>query len=278
MLYKNNGLWALKRLPSVICAGKLYSTFFKDGPLAGPTSDTRINEIIQLISNTKTFNTALTHKSYTTVDSTAKTYDTIEFLGDAILENYVSLFLYFSYPDYSEGRLTNERCLLVSTPYLASISLEIGLHKYLRLGKDKQNVDFTSKSLSKGDKKILADIFESFIAALVIEKGNKLLLEFLSLTIFKKGEFKPLLNNFNNVIVPKLFSLDEDMSVVKDSVTNTIISKEEDNISYPISENNEVEDKIIVYIDKSMKNQDEIIQLLVKMYVLMEYNYKKALK
>jgi len=242
-------------------------------------SDTRINEIIQLISNTKTFNTALTHKSYTSIDPTAKSYDTIEFLGDALLENYVSLFLYFSYPDYSEGRLTNERCILVSTTYLGSISLEIGLYKYLRLGKEKQNIDFTSKSLSKGDKKILADIFESFIAALLMEKGNKLLLEFLSLTIFKKGEFKALLNNFNNVIVPKLFSLDEDMSVVKDTVANIIISKEEDNISYPTSENNynEVGDKIIVYIDKLMKNQDEIIQLLVKMYVLMEYNYKKVL-
>jgi dsRNA-specific ribonuclease len=289
MVFKNN----IKRLPSVIiCAGRLYSTSFPDTPLAGAKNDTRINEIIQLIINTKNFNTALTHKSYASVDSSAKSYDTIEFLGDAILEYYVSLFLYFSYLDYSEGRLTNERGLLVSTNNLASISLEIGLYKHLRMGKSKQNVDFTSKSLSKGDKKILADIFESFIAALIIEKGNKLLLEFLSLTIFNKDEFKSKLINFNNAIVPKIYSFNKDLSVVEDTVANTIISSKEhkdnilskedkeDNISYNsisgIIDNN-IRDKSLVYMDKSLKNQEQIIELLIKMYVLIECNSKKGL-
>lgn len=263
MVFKNN----IKRLPSVIIrAGRLYST----------KKDTRINEIIQLISKTKTFEIALTHKSYASVDSSAKTYDTLEFLGDSILEFYISLFLYNSYPELTEGKLTEKRTQLVEGKNLSSISLKIGLHKYLRVGINKKDIDFNSKSLSKGESKIPSDIFESFIAALYIEKGEKLLNEFLTLTVLDKPEFKKLLNLNNHVAEIK-----EDSKIQTLGKENSIMemSGKEDNklvIESTINSNDDIKGKFSIYMDKSLNNQKEIVELLVKMYVLMEYNLKKA--
>lgn len=268
IMYKNNALWALKRLPLVIVCGKrLYSTSLSDAPITGAKNDTRINEIIQLISKTKTFEVALTHKSYHSINPTAKTYETLEFLGDSILEFYITLFLFNSYPELSEGKLTDKRTQLVEGTYLSSISLKIGLHKYLKVGQSKKGVDFTNKSLNKKDSKILADIFESFIAALYIEKGKSLVNEFLMLTILNKPEFIKLLaglprklnNEVPEVEVPKL--------EVEVSTPATTISTE-----------SLESDKFSKYMDKSLNNQKEIVELLVKMYVLMEYNSKKGVK
>jgi len=270
MVFKYNALWALKRLPSVIiCAGRLYSTSLSDAPLTD-AKNTRIKEIIQLISNTKTFEIALTHKSYHSIESSAKSYETLEFLGDSILQLYISIFLYKSYPEYSEGKLTEKRTQLVEGKYLASICLRIGLHKYLRVGEDKKDIDFNNKSLKKKDTKIPADIFESFIAALYIEKGGELLNEFLTLTVLDKPEFKKFLK-LNNL----------KFHIKEDSAFSIIVpSGIEDNKTIPegvksiINSNDEIKEIFSLYMDESLNNQKEIIQLLIKMYVLMEYNFK----
>jgi dsRNA-specific ribonuclease len=242
------------------------------------SNNQRIVEIINDMVNTSTFSTALTHKSYHSIDSSAKSYDTIEYLGDAILQYNVTIFLYSCFPDYSEGKLTEVRSSLVNGINLASISLKIpgplrrdralGVYKYLRLGKDKQNIDFNNKSLSKKDSKILADIYESFIAALLIESparatvagrpvGNKLLMEFLSLTVLDKPKFKGKLGNFNNVILPSLWDaplaganlyfLNGDVSVLKNNLVNSIDSSKlniGDNISYNSASGN-IDNEII---------------------------------
>lgn len=238
--------------------------------------ESRINEIIQSIKDTNNFNTALTHKSYHNIDSSVKSYETLEFLGDSILELYVSIFLYKSYPEYSEGKLTSQRTLLVEGKNLSSISLNIGLYKYLKLGKNKKNLDFNSKSLKKKDSKILGDIFESFIAALFIEKGDELLREFLSLTIFNRSEFKDKSLIFNS-----------DLPINKEEINKVIkvINKEnikEDNKKDIKSGNlyrnieitdNRIKVKLSEYLDKSLNNQEKIIELLTKNNLLMESNY-----
>jgi ribonuclease-3 len=46
----------------------------------------------------------------------------LEFLGDSILSFVVSGYLYNSYPQYNEGKLTNLRALLVNTKSLAAVA------------------------------------------------------------------------------------------------------------------------------------------------------------
>ena len=93
--------------------------------------------------------------------------------------------IFKSFPNYSEGDLTQLRSLIVERKNLSKISKKIGLDVYLKLG---ANVEKSTK--------ILADIFESFIAALYLEKGEEFLHEFLSLTLFNRSETKDLLKDY----------------------------------------------------------------------------------
>jgi len=268
---------------------KLYST--------KNTINPRINEIIGDISNTKNFNIALTHKSCRAKDISLKSYETLEFLGDSLLESYVSLFLYFSFPEYSEGKLTETRSSLVQGTNLSSISLKIGLYKYLN--SEIHNKENVASSL-KAHTKLLGDIFESFIAALFIERGGKVLYEFLFLTVLDKPEFKSKLDNFNSNIIPLLCPtnnkmLDTPDALVKQNIevisssgqtflgsekvvpiTNLLDQTSDINLLSGVITDDEIKTKLSLFMDKSIKNHEDILEILVKIYVLMEYNSNKG--
>jgi len=137
-----------------------------------------INSIIKSIKDSKNFVQAFTHTSFCNENNDINSYETLEFLGDSILNFYSSFFIYKSFPEYSEGRMSKLKQLMVQESTLAQLSKEINLSKYLILG--------TGEKKNKGIKKnsILADIFESFIAALYIEKGGKTVYGFLKITLF----------------------------------------------------------------------------------------------
>lgn len=253
------------------------------------TTSDKINSIILSISNSDSFKIALTHKSYLEIDKSVKTYERLEFLGDAVLQIYVTLFLYYFYPNSSEGKLTNLRTTLVEGKYLSSLSLKIGLYNHLKLGKDKANINFNNESLSKKDSKILTDIFESFIAALLLEKGCKILFEFLSLTVLDKPEFKGKLDSFN-LLIEKLIHINNSELILLSNKDKQNInpnlkdnkSNKEDNINVnkallatEASILNK-ESKLIELMDKSLINQNYIIEILIKIFVLMEYTLKKS--
>ena len=66
---------------------------------------------------------ALTHKSFSLANN-----ERLEFLGDAILNLYVSERLYSSYEDINEGKLTRFKASIVSRDNLnlVALNLEIG--------------------------------------------------------------------------------------------------------------------------------------------------------
>jgi len=162
----------------------------------------KIQEIINSIKDTNNFRIALTHKSVRFLDSNKElqSYERLEFFGDSLLEYYVTYFLFKSFPKHSEGDLTKLRSLLVEGKNLSKISKSIGLDKYL-------SINSTIKFESDSDKaiKILADIFESFIAALYMEKGEDVLHTFLSLTLFNRPETLYYLNDYklNSLLINK---------------------------------------------------------------------------
>ena len=89
----------------------------------------------------------------------------LEFLGDAILGAVVCEFLYRLYPDYLEGDLTKIKSVVVSRQTCAKISEALGLQEFLLVGKGMT----TSPSIPPS---LLADVFESLVAAIYLDGGD----------------------------------------------------------------------------------------------------------
>ena len=111
-------------------------------------------------------NIALTHSSYAN-ESKGKFQhnERLEFLGDSILSLIVSEYLFLKFPDVSEGNLTKLRAGVVSERSLVNIASEIDLGKYILLGKGEEGTGGRKRA------SILADAFESLIAAIYLDGG-----------------------------------------------------------------------------------------------------------
>jgi ribonuclease-3 len=107
---------------------------------------------------------AFTHSSYVNENKKGESYERLEFLGDKILDFIVSEYLYVN-DDYNEGKMTKLRSSYVCEKALACYSNTLGFPKYLRLGKGEELTGGRSKE------SIVADIFESFLAAVYLTKG-----------------------------------------------------------------------------------------------------------
>lgn len=150
-----------------------------------------IKDIIASVKDTEIFKKAFTHKS---CNSKANSYETLEFFGDSILCYYVSKFLFIVYKNYNEGDMTNLRSIIVCTNNIAKLSKQIGLNNYLII--NEKLPEQTRQNIINKDK-TLADIFESFLAALYFEKGEDILVKFLLLTVFNNSKTKDKIEEFN---------------------------------------------------------------------------------
>ena len=90
----------------------------------------------------------------------------LEFLGDAILGAVVCELLYHQYPEYLEGDLTKIKSIVVSRLTCAKISESLGMEEFLILGKGMTTHPSVPTSL-------LADVFESLIAAIYLDGGDQ---------------------------------------------------------------------------------------------------------
>lgn len=108
--------------------------------------------------------TALTHSSYAN-ERKCQSYERLEFMGDSILGYVTAEFLYRHKPMLPEGRMTKLRAELVCEVSLHKVAQELGIGRYLRLGKGEEN------SGGRERVSILADIIEAIIAAIYIDGG-----------------------------------------------------------------------------------------------------------
>lgn len=113
--------------------------------------------------NEKLYQTALTHTSFSN-EHGCESYERLEYLGDAVLETVMSEYLYKN-TNNNEGTMTKMRAHYVCEDALNEYSLKIGLNEYLRLGNGE------AESGGKNRKAIVADIYESFIGAIFLDKG-----------------------------------------------------------------------------------------------------------
>ena len=109
---------------------------------------------------------ALTHRSWAYENGVVATNERLEFLGDSILGQAVTVMLYTSYPLLAEGDLAKRRASLVSSVALAEVARAIGLGQHLKLGKGEELTGGREKS------SILADTVEAIIGACYLDCGG----------------------------------------------------------------------------------------------------------
>ena len=88
----------------------------------------------------------------------------LEFLGDAVLGVIVCEMLFHRFPEEPEGELTRIKSALVSGNTCAKISGELGLERFLLLGKG-------LRTRSSVPSSIVAAVFESLIAGVYLDGG-----------------------------------------------------------------------------------------------------------
>ena len=116
---------------------------------------------------------ALTHRSYIyeTQGEGLSSNERLEFLGDSILAFVSTDFLYRTFPDLSEGELTDVRAILVKTETLANFAQDIQLGTFMLMGKGEQH--------SGGGKRVLASAFEAVLGAIYLDQGITAVQQFL---------------------------------------------------------------------------------------------------
>ena len=109
---------------------------------------------------------ALTHHSCCPESAVRDSYDTLEFLGDALLGAFVVEHIYRAFPNYSEGEMTALKSEVVSRRVLARIGQELGLFEYIRV--DIANLrTFNERSRDS----LCTDVFEALVGAIHLDQG-----------------------------------------------------------------------------------------------------------
>ncbi len=116
---------------------------------------------------------ALTHRSYIyeTAGAGLSSNERLEFLGDSVLAFTSADFLYRTFPELSEGGLSDVRATLVKMGTLATFARDIQLGNFLLLGKGEQS--------SGGSQRILASAFEALLGAIYLDQGMEVVKHFL---------------------------------------------------------------------------------------------------
>jgi ribonuclease III len=118
---------------------------------------------------------AITHHSCCPETAVRDSYDTLEFLGDAILGAHVVEYIYRNFPDASEGEMTALKSEVVSRRALSKIGQEIGLFPFIRV--DIANLrTFNERSRDS----LCTDVLEAIIGAIHIDQGPEVARDFVA--------------------------------------------------------------------------------------------------
>ncbi len=91
--------------------------------------------------------------------------ESLEFVGDSVLGLAVAEQLYTRHAESSEGDLTLMKHHLVSTATLAKIAINLGLSKFMRVGRGEE------KTGGRRKQALLADTLEAIIGAIFFDGG-----------------------------------------------------------------------------------------------------------
>lgn len=108
---------------------------------------------------------ALTHRSYAYEHGGIPHNERLEFLGDSVLGQAVTVMLFTTHPGLDEGQLAKRRASVVSTVALAEVARGIGLGEFILLGRGEEQTGGRDKD------SILADTTEAVIGATYLSAG-----------------------------------------------------------------------------------------------------------
>lgn len=127
---------------------------------------------------------AFTHRSY--INENKKSgyshNERLEFLGDAVLELVITVFLFKKYPDETEGALTSYRAALVNTISISEAAQELGMGDFLLLSRGE------ARDMGKARQYILANTFEAMIGAIYLDQGFDIAKTFIANSLFAKTD------------------------------------------------------------------------------------------
>ena len=99
----------------------------------------------------------------------SKCYERLEFLGDAYIELFASKAIFPAFPSYPAGRLSQLRESLVKNETLAVYAVEYGFDKKVVMGgATRERFERDGRQREK----ILGDVFEAYVAAVVEADGE----------------------------------------------------------------------------------------------------------
>ena len=132
-------------------------------------------------SNKKLLEESLTHKTYAFEANIPLEYnERLEFLGDSILNFIVAEQLYKSNRYFSEGELTRRRSIGVNNNFLANKAKNLGIGKFLLLGKGEIKQNGASNRTN------LANSLEALIGAVYLDSDMNAVRKFILDKIFNK--------------------------------------------------------------------------------------------
>ncbi|WP_374238039.1 ribonuclease III [Microbacterium sp. SS28] len=135
-----------------------------EGPVE-PAPRTALVEELGVDIDAGLLSLALTHRSFAYEHGQIPHNERLEFLGDSVLGQAVTVRLYTEHPDLDEGSLAKRRAAVVSTVALADVARRIGLGEHVLLGRGEQLTGGRDKD------SILADTLEAIIGATYISLG-----------------------------------------------------------------------------------------------------------
>lgn len=122
------------------------------------------------------------------------TNERLEFLGDAILTQFVSKAIFFQHPEWSEGTLSRFRAAIVGAENLAKKCRHLQIDQLLLVGKGEQ-IDQRKGNLPTS---VLANAFEASIAARLIDAGEQATEKWLSsIFVDEFANFEKILDTFD---------------------------------------------------------------------------------
>jgi ribonuclease-3 len=122
---------------------------------------------------------AVTHHSCCPDTAVHDSYDTLEFLGDAIISAHVVEYIYRTHPNATEGEMTAIKSEVVSRRVLARVGQNLGLFPFICV--DIANLrTFNERSRDS----LCADVLEAIVGAIHIDQGTEAARAFVVRSVF----------------------------------------------------------------------------------------------
>jgi ribonuclease III len=130
---------------------------------------------------------AVTHSSFANQKKDVGYNETLEFLGDSVLQLCITEYLFKNHREKTEGELTKVRSLVVCENSLYELAKKWELGSYIYMSKGEELTGGRART------SILADCVEAIIAALYLDKGIQVSKEFILKNL--EGTIKKAIKN-----------------------------------------------------------------------------------